>query len=232
MKAVTTFSRIIALSAALASPSYAYQAGDIIMRAGATTVEPQESSDAIALNGSTLSLAGGNTHLTVDSNTQLGLTFSYVLDKHWAIELLAATPFSHTAAATGELAGLDIARVKQLPPTLSAIYYFNNSGKFKPYLGAGINYTIFFDEKINSQADAALEGLGLTGAKVSLDDSWGAALQIGADYMIDDNWLLNASIRWIDIDSKATIKFDGGHQLSSDVAIDPYVYTLAIGYKF
>ncbi|WP_019528591.1 OmpW/AlkL family protein [Dasania marina] len=232
MKAVSQLACIVGLSAAIATPTFAYQAGDIIIRAGATTVEPQENSEAIALNGSVLSLTGRTSDLAVDSNTQLGITASYVLDQHWAVELLAATPFRHTATATGELAGLDIADVKQLPPTLSAIYYFDSSSAFKPYLGAGINYTIFFDEDITHAADTALSGLGLTGADVALDDSWGIALQVGADYAIDDNWLVNASIRWIDINTTATINFEGGNTISSDVDLDPYVYTLAIGYKF
>ncbi|MGK0442555.1 MAG: outer membrane protein [Pseudohongiellaceae bacterium] len=232
MKAVTTLSSLIVLSSAFTTPVFAYEPNDIIVRVGATTVDPQESSNPIVLNGSTLSLAGRTTGLGVDSSTQLGLTFSYVLDKNWAIELLAATPFEHTATATGELAGLNIAEVKQLPPTLSAIYYFDSTNPFKPYVGAGINYTVFFDEDTTSEANAVFAGLGLTSSNVELDDSWGLSLQVGADYEIDKNWLLNASVRWIDIDTEATIKFDGANTITGDVEIDPYVYTLSVGYKF
>ena len=55
---------------------------------------------------------------------------------------------------------------------------------------------------------------------------------MGFDYHLNEDWLVNASVRWIDIDSTATIKFDNGSEIESDVEIDPYVYTLSVGYKF
>ena len=212
--------------------SYAYEAGDIIVRAGVALVAPTSDSDKVKLNGSTLSLSGGDSTLDVDDNAQLGLTATYMLNRHWGIELLAATPFEHTASGEGELDGLDIADVKHLPPTLNAIYYFNSQSHFKPYVGAGLNYTIFFDEELTSEADTALSGLGLNGGDVSLDDSFGLALQVGADYSINDHWHINASIRWIDIDTEAEIEFNNGDKISADIEIDPFVYTLAASYKF
>jgi outer membrane protein len=211
---------------------YAYDAGDIILRAGATYVAPQDSSSKVALNGSTLSLSGGDSELAVDDNTQLGLTFNYMLTKSWGLEVLAATPFQHTASGKGELAGLNIADVKHLPPTVSAVYYFDSEKAFKPYVGAGINYTIFFDEELTSEADTTLSGLGLTNGSVELTDSWGLALQAGFDYEINPQWMINASVRWIDIDTEATITFDGGNKITSDVEIDPWVYTISVGYRF
>lgn len=232
MNAATKLSSVIALSAALTAPAFAYEAGDFIVRAGATTVDPQESSDAVELNGNVLSLGGGTSSLGVDSSTQLGLNFSYMLNQNWAVELLAATPFEHTATGTGELKGLDVADIKHLPPTLMAIYYFDSQSKFKPYVGGGINYTIFFDEDLTSEADTTLSSLGLTGGDVELDDSWGLSFQVGADYEINNNWHVNASVRWIDIDTEAKIKFDGGHEITNDLEVDPYVYTVSVGYKF
>ncbi len=213
----------------------AYDSGDIVVRAGATLVDPRESSDAVALNGSESVLngvLGSSTELGVDSDTQLGLTLSYMLTPSWSLELLAATPFSHDASGKGALAGLDIAEAKQLPPTLSAVYHFDTGSALQPYIGLGLNYTAFFEEDLTSEADATFATLGLTGGSVELEDSWGLALQVGADYHINERWLLNASVRWIDIDTEAEIAFDSGDKLSADVEIDPYVYTLAIGYKF
>ncbi len=208
-----------------------YESGDIIIRAGATQVAPQEDSGPVELNGSTLSLGGGDSELNVDNNTQLGLNLAYVFNKNWAIELLAATPFEHTASGSGELSGLDIADIKHLPPTLMALYYFDSSNKFKPYLGAGVNYTVFFDEDLTSEADSTLAGLGLTGGDVELDDSWGLSVQAGFDYEINDRWLVNASVRWIDIDTEAEITFDSGDKITADLEIDPFVYTVSIGYR-
>lgn len=222
-------SRLIALSTISVLPTLslqavAYEAGDVIVRFGATTVEPQDSSSNVAINGGGVAGSG----LTVDSNTQLGLTFSYMFDQNWGIELLAATPFEHTAKATGSLAAIgDVADVKHLPPTFMAIYYFDSKSKFKPYVGAGINYTVFFEEKLASDAKNAL-----TTGDVELDDSWGLSTQIGTDYEINKKWHINGSVRWIDIDTEATVKLDNGAKITGDVDIDPYVYTLSIGYKF
>lgn len=212
--------------------THAYEAGDIIVRAGATVVAPNDDSSLVKLNGSTLSLGGGNSTLGVNNDTQLGLTLTYMFNDHWGVELLAATPFTHIAKGQGELAGLDVAKSDQLPPTLSAIYYFSSDQALKPYLGAGLNYTVFFNEDLTSEADSTLAGLGLTQGNVTMDSSWGLALQVGADYEINNNWMVNASVRWIDIDTKATIDFAGGNQITADVEIDPWVYTFALGYRF
>src|SRR5690606_33287466 len=95
---------------------------------------------------------------TLDSDTQLGLNFAYMVTDKVGIELLAATPFSHdvgVAGLQGGLAGLNgkLGSIKHLPPTLSVVYYpLNNASAFKPYVGAGINYTWFFDEELSSAA--------------------------------------------------------------------------------
>jgi outer membrane protein len=93
------------------------------------------------------------TKATLDSDTQLGLTFAYMLTDHIGLELLAATPFKHTVGVKGLGGGLDgkLADIKQLPPTLSLQYYpMDASSKFQPYAGVGINYTLFFDEDLSS----------------------------------------------------------------------------------
>ncbi|MFL0797733.1 MAG: outer membrane beta-barrel protein [Cellvibrionaceae bacterium] len=229
----------VAVAAAVfsAQQTLAQNAGDISVRVGATTVDPQESSSDVALNGTALNLAGDTTGLGLDSNTQLGLTLEYALDSNWSIEVLAATPFSHTAAATGELAnllnGLDVADTKHLPPTVSAIYRFGSgNADVQPYVGAGLNYTVFFSEDTTTDADAAFAGLGLTGGSVDIDDSFGLALQAGVDFKLNDKWSINTSVRWIDIDTEATITFDSGDKVSADIDIDPMVYSVMVGYKF
>jgi outer membrane protein len=173
---------------------------------------------------------GDNSKVSVDDDTQLGLTVEYMLNSNWGVEVLAATPFSHTASAKGgTLSTLtdDVADVKQLPPTVSAVYHFNNGEELQPYVGVGINYTVFFSEDLSSDTVAVL-GDG----NVELDDSWGLALQIGVDYHLNERWLVNASVRWIDIDTEATIKLDSGSRVDVDVDIDPMVYSVMVGYKF
>jgi len=198
-----------------------YKAGDILVRGGLTMVNPDSGKAAVALDGDT----SGGLQVSVDDNTQLGLTFTYFFDSNWAVEVLAATPFSHDVKLHAGDATTTLAEVSHLPPTVSAIYYFNTNSAFKPYVGAGINYTIFFSEDFTSTYDDA----GFSG--LSLDDSFGLAFQVGADYQINDKWHVNASARYIDIDTDVSFKA-GSAKGTASVAIDPMVYSIMLGYKF
>ena len=228
-RTVSRFSAGLLLIPALlaASIAQAHQAGDIIVRAGAVTVDPREDSGSLKFDG----VKSPGTGATLDSDTQLGLNFAYMLTDNVGIELLAATPFSHEVGVKG-LGGLDgkLADIKHLPPTLSLVYYpLNGESAFKPYIGAGINYTTFFDEDLSS-ARKAQDFSGL-----ELDDSWGLALQVGADYMLSDNWMVNAQVRYIDIETDATVKGPGALNIEKtkvSVDVDPWVYMVGLGYKF
>ena len=214
---------------ALAAPAaHAYQAGDMILRAGAITTAPNESSGDLKFDGNKVS----GTKATLDSDTQLGLTFAYMLTDHIGLELLAATPFKHTVGVKGLGGGLDgkLADIKQLPPTLSLQYYpMAPNSRFQPYAGIGINYTLFFDEDLSS----ARKQQGFSNLK--LQDSVGIAGQLGMDYMLTDNLLVNASVWYVDIDTKASV--DGPSALGYsktkvNVEVDPWVYMVGLGYKF
>jgi len=215
------------LALALAAPfAQAFEAGDIIVRAGAITVDPHEDSSSIS-TAITGPLAG--TKATLDSDTQLGLNFAYMVTDKVGIELLAATPFSHDVGVKGLGAPLDgkFGTIKHLPPTLSVIYYpLDKTSAFQPYAGAGVNYTWFFDDKLSSQA----EGNGFNG--LDLKDSWGLAAQVGMDYMLTDNIMLNAQVRYIDIDTEATSNHAALGKVKVDVDVDPFVYMVGLGYKF
>ncbi|PCK03410.1 MAG: outer membrane protein OmpW [Alteromonadaceae bacterium] len=223
--------RVIASAVAIASlglitDAIAYEPGDLVIRAGLTKVSPDESSGNVIVND-----LGGNTgmQVSVDDSTQLGLNFVYFINQHLAIELLAATPFNHSINLENSALGLgdgSLAETDQLPPTLSALYYFSASDSvFQPYVGLGINYTIFFDESFDDTRQA--QGFN----SLELDDSIGLSAQLGFDYTLNDNWLLNTSLRYIDISTTAKFKV-GNSAAKVDVDIDPWVYTLAIGYKF
>ena len=214
---------------ALAAPAaHAYQAGDMILRAGAITTAPNESSGDLKFDGNKVS----GTKATLDSDTQLGLTFAYMLTDHIGLELLAATPFKHTVGVKGLGGGLDgkLADIKQLPPTLSLQYYpMEPNSRFQPYAGVGINYTLFFDEDLSS----ARKQQGFSNLK--LQDSVGIAGQLGMDYLLTDNLLVNASVWYVDIDTKASVNGPtalGYSKTKVDVDVDPWVYMVGLGYKF
>jgi len=206
------------LSATLAAPAFAHQQGDFIVRAGALMVAPNESSDDVVING-----LGNLGEFQVSDNTQLGLNFTYMATDNIGIELVAATPFTHEVGlqATGV-----IAEVSHLPPTLLAQYYFGDSGsKFRPYVGAGVNLTVFFDTDLNSTGT----GAGLS--NLDMSNSVGLAAQVGVDYKINEKWLVNASVMYADISSDVT--FDVGadsYKIKTD--LDPLVYMVSLGYVF
>lgn len=171
-------------------------AGDMLVRVGASMVAPQS-----------------NNGLGLDVDDGYSLTFNgtYFITNQFAVELLAAYPFTHDISASG--AG-DIAEIKHLPPTLSAQWHFIPDGKFRPYVGAGLNYTLFLDEEID-------------GGDLSLSSSLGFAAQVGLDVELSEKMFLNVDLRYIDISSDVKVN---GSKIGS-VEIDPYVFGVHLGFK-
>ena len=186
----------------------AYEAGDFLFRAGAHYVDPK---------------SNNNDMVNVDSDTMLTFDFSYFLTDNWAVELLAAAPFEHDINLNG---GPKVGSVKHLPPTVSVQYHFNTNGRVKPFLSAGINMTIFFDEKTTGP---------LAGLDLDVDtSSFGPAAQTGVDVDLTDDWFMNASLRWMNIETDARLRGPGlmGAQNLGTVEIDPWLYGVNVGYRF
>ena len=221
-------------SLALAAPlAHAHEAGDIILRAGAITVNPKADSSSVKVDQGPLSGADLGGKATMSSDTQLGLNVAYMITNNWGIELLAATPFEHDVKLKGTSLGAangKLGTLKHLPPTLSVVYYpLDSKSDFQPYVGAGINYTYIYDEHVGSEAQAK----GWSNFKA--ENSWGMAFQVGADYMITDHIMLNAQVRYIDIDTRATVENNAvapGTRARVNVDVDPFIYMVGLGYKF
>jgi outer membrane protein len=238
----------IALLSSLSSMAFANQAGDILVRGGITSVNPDSQQSTIYAAGQTVNLGAGAITASVDDNAQLGLNFVYFYDSNWAVELLAATPFNHDIMVDTGAGEAKLGETKHLPPTLSVLYYFDTGSEFKPYVGLGINYTVFFEDSFNpaltgpssptivSISDGTTTtpiGAPLDAGDLNLDNSWGLSAQVGVDYQIDENWSINASARYIDIDTKASFTAVGGTVPGHvSVDVDPMVYSLMLGYKF
>ena len=180
----------------------AHETGDYLLRVGVGVVDPKSN------NGDVVS---------VDSGAAVVFNGSYFFSPNWAFEVLAATPFSHDIKLASN--GTKVGETKHLPPTFSLQYHFDTQGAFKPYVGAGLNYTIFFDESTSGP---------LAGSDLSLDDSFGLAAQVGSDFELSETMFLNLDVRWIDINTDAEL--DGA--ALEEVEIDPIVYSLTVGWKF
>lgn len=139
---------------------------------------------------------------------------SYFFTKNIAAELVLTVPQRHDVT----VAGGKIGTFKHLPPTLLLQYHFTDLGAFKPYVGAGINYTILGSENMN-----------VGGTPVTLENSSvGGAVQIGVDYKLNRNWYLNADVKkvWIGTDV-----FLGGSKIS-ELKVDPWLFSVGVGYRF
>jgi outer membrane protein len=218
---------LLAAAMLVSGAASAYEAGDWIVRGGLVNVDPNDDSSNLSVEGSRLA----GTQVDVDADTQLLLNVTYMASNHIGVELLAATPFEHTVSTGGlgsyGLNDVDLGEIKHLPPTLTALWYpMPDSSAFQPFFGIGVNYTVFFDEDVSGEAQDALGADNL-----SLDDSWGLAGRIGMDYMINDCWSLHAGAYYLDISTDAEVETALG-TAKVDVDVDPWVYTLGVGYRF
>jgi outer membrane protein len=223
---------LLASTAILLSASalvQAHEAGDFIFRAGVGVVEPKSGN----LNLPDLDLGAGpiSASIEVDSGTSLTLTGTYMMTDNWAFDVLAAWPFKHDVDLDiSGVGSVPIAEVEHLPPTLSIQYHFVPDAVFQPYVGLGVNYTTFLSEDLTAEARDA----GLT--DLSLDSSFGIAAQVGADWVLNDKWMVHFEARWINIESDADVTLDDGTGPVSGelgtVKIDPYVLSVELGYRF
>lgn len=221
----------VTLLALGAAPALANEAGTLKFYMGAASVQPESKSLSFydPLDEVTVGIE-------VDNASSMTIGVTYFMNQNWALDLLAALPFEHDVKAFASVPGegegaARIGSVKHLPPTLSLQYYFTTEGGFDPYLGIGVNYTHFYDEKLISEL--VDEGIW----DLCLDSSLGAAAQVGADWAIGDNWLLNFDVRFIDIEADATLEgpalVDFGEELEiGTINVDPWVYSVNLGYLF
>ena len=214
-KLIKTIITFIGLALA-AGPAMAHEKGDWIVRGGVGTVDPESTAFSDSVE---------DVRVVVDSGTAVTLSGAYMLSDNWAFEILASTPFSHDVSlgAVSVPGSIEIGEVKHLPPTFSFQYHFIPDGTFQPYAGLGLNYTLFFDEELDQTL--------LPGATLSLDGSFGLAAQVGADIELSDTWLITLDVRWISIESDATL-FDGVDSEIISLDINPLVYNINVGYRF
>lgn len=193
------------------------------IRGRVISVMPDESAD-LKVAGAPL---GGDVKIDTSYVPELDITYFFT-DKIAAELILGVTPHDVTATNVAAVAGanVDLGDVTLLPPTLTLQYHFKNESKFTPYVGVGVNYTLFFDENAGPVAD-----------DIDYDASFGAALQLGLDVDLDGEpggWLFNVDAKKIWINTEATVDFTTalGATVKADVDINPLVVGVGFGYKF
>lgn len=199
---------LLTSGAALTSAS-AQEQGSWLVRLRGIDVVPHESA--------TISAIGGD--VSINNKVMPELDFTYFFTENVAAELILATSKHDITAVGTTLGDVAVGSVWLLPPTLTVQYHFLPNSMIRPYVGAGVNYTIFYN------SDAA----GGTVTSTDYSNSFGPALQAGVDFMIDDHWLVNLDVKKIWIDTNA--KLNGG-AIVADTKINPWVFGAGIGYRF
>lgn len=206
------------LAVAAAQPAHA-EAGDLLVRLRGIVVSPTETS-----SGVNPTFPAGR--VAVDDAVVPELDFTYMLSDNVGAELILATS-PHDIEGRGALAPVGkLADTMALPPTLTLQYHFAPEAKLRPYVGAGINYTIFYNEDASRGLEAAI---GST--RVSADDSFGYAVQAGFDIDLSKKVFLNVDVKYIDIDTTATLR-TGALTNKVDVSLDPLVFGIGVGMRF
>jgi len=193
----------VAALLALAGANTQAAQGDILVRVRAVHVAPDVSTNN--------TLSALKTDVGSSNIPELDLT--YMLTDHIGTELILGVTRHRVTSGAGTLG-----KVSLLPPTLTLQYHFNPSGQFRPYVGAGVNYTRFYNNDLSAG-----------GQRVHIDrSSFGPALQLGMDIGLDENWFLNVDVKKLWIRTDASL---AGASLGT-LKINPLLVGVGIGRRF
>ncbi|MBI1217674.1 MAG: outer membrane beta-barrel protein [Rhodobacteraceae bacterium] len=199
---LSALSVLAVLSMAAPAVADSFAAGTLTFGIGVATVNPKSDNGTLAVGGK----------VNIGNSVRPTITAEYFLRDNLGLEVLAALPFKHSI----NIAGVGYAgSTMQLPPVISVQYHFANASKITPFVGAGLNYTWFFNEK---------SPLG----SLKLGNSFGLAVHAGLDYRLSDRGWLRADVRWADIHSN--VKLNGA--ALGKVAVNPTVFGVSYVMKF
>lgn len=196
-------------------------AGDWMLRARAIAVAPQDSSSGIRPGFP-------NEGVSVKTAYAPEVDVTYMVTNNLGLELIAATTKHSAFGKTGTTGSIGkLVDTWVLPPTLTLQYHFMPDAKFRPYVGAGVNYTIFYSTRAAGGLEAAV---GKTDVRMS--NSFGWALQAGADVPVNEKVFLNFDVKYIDISSTARLNTTAIGLQTVNIDINPLVIGFGVGMRF
>lgn len=183
---------------------------DWIVRGRAVHVQTDTSSKVTTLGG----------HVATSSDQIPELDITRFFTPNFAAELILGTSKHDVSLRGSPVLGnsTSLGSVKLLPPTLTAQYHFNPTGTFRPYAGAGLNYTFFYGAKTPST----------TVTSIKYQDHLGYALQAGFDYMIDERFSVNFDVKKIFLKTQVQVN----NAYTARVRLDPWLIGVGMGYRF
>lgn len=207
------------LASAIATPALA-ASGDTYVRVRGILVAPNEKSGGILP-----SLP--NEKVKVDTAVVPEVDITHMVTDNIGFELIAATSKHTVSGTTGTTGSIGkLASTWVLPPTLTAQYHFMPDAKVRPYVGAGVNYTLFYSEKASDAFEAAAGD-----THVHLKSSFGWAAQAGVDIDLNSKMFLNLDVKYIDIRTTARLVTQDLGTQQVKVNLNPIVVGVGLGFR-
>lgn len=213
LKSLTTTPRILgsALAALLITVSAAAQQTGWNVRLGATYLSMADKSDAFTALATNFPANA----VSVQSKLIPEFDVNYVFNANWSAHVVLTIPQKHEVKLAG--AG-KLGTFQHLPPHFMAVYHFEGTESLKPYVGAGLNFTLIWNTK-----------LSVAGVPLALEhNSIGLSGQVGFDYELGNGHYLNVDLK------KTALRSDvsaGGSRLTT-AQLDPWIFSVGYGWKF
>ncbi|MBW6398572.1 outer membrane beta-barrel protein [Roseomonas sp. HJA6] len=174
----------------------------------------------VPVNGGSVNGIGGTPEA---SNAVTGqIDFTYFMTPNFSVNLIAATARHDLQISDSRLGTLDLGHVWSLPPTLTVQYHPLLTSRFSPYLGVGVNYTVFYGEGGSYSRPVT---------KVDVQNALGFALNGGLDIELSPHWLLNFDVKWIYMTPDVTVQA-GSRRIHATADVDPFVFGAGLRYRF
>jgi outer membrane protein W/outer membrane protein OmpA-like peptidoglycan-associated protein len=185
-------------------------AGPWIVRLRGADLVPRSRSDALSFSGPAPQMVPADETRT-NSTWAPEFDLEYFFNSHWSAELALDLPRAHELSLTGARVGT----FRLMPDYLTAKYNFNPEGTFRPYLGAGLNLSSFYDQSVSP-------ALALSRTTT------GPAAQAGFDVQLSEHWLVNLDVKWAR--ARPAVGFAGAPV--GQLHLDPMLYGIGVGYRF
>lgn len=188
-------------------------------------------------NKAEIGIIGGQIH--ADNNFIPELDFTYFFTDNIAAELILGTTKHNVETRGSDLsnpvvggpsrANVDLGSVYLLPPTLMIQYHHKFGEVFKPYVGIGANYTIFYNEKSGVAQD------------IKYENKFGWGYQLGFDIDITDKFFINVDFKKLflqtDVSVNASNLLDSNAGITeltipAKVKLDPMLIGFGVGMRF
>lgn len=216
LRSATTVSILLAVTLLLPAGAAA-QTGSWMGRLRVISFAPDDSSSEVLETGG---------HLGVDSATTLEADVSYWLSERLAVELSVTSADLDVAAHGGEVDGTRVGSVSVLPVSAALQYHFETLSKIQPYVGVGVNYTLFY----GADRSADLVPIGITDVKYT--NSVGFVANLGVDFDLDEHWLANLDLKYVGVSSDLDLRARRLTAARVSLDVNPWIFGAGIGYRF